>query len=101
MERWETIKDHPNYEVSNLGKVKNTVTGRILKPHNNNGYDRVRIEGRLYYVHRLVADAFRNQGQYDDHRSEGRIVWCKDCIHRYEYDICEGEDDFFYCGHGE
>ena len=101
MELWETIKDHPNYEVSNLGKVKNAVTGRILKPHNNNGYDRVRIEGRLYYVHRLVADAFRNQGQYDDHRSEGRIVRCKDCIHRYEYDICEGEDDFFYCGHGE
>ena len=43
MECWETIKDHPNYEVSNLGKVKNAVTGRILKPHNDNGYDRGRI----------------------------------------------------------
>ena len=107
MERWETIKDHPNYEVSNLGKVKNTVTGRILKPHNNNGYDRVRIEGRLYYVHRLVADAFRNQGQYDDHRSEGRIVRCKDCaVPHNRWTGCPKLNGLvtppdFYCSYGE
>ena len=33
------ITDFPNYEISNLGVVKNTKTGRILKPSiNKSGY---------------------------------------------------------------
>lgn len=30
-EEWLKIEDFENYEVSNLGKVRNTKTGRILK----------------------------------------------------------------------
>lgn len=60
MEKWVTIKDHPNYEVSNQGNVRNKRTGRILKPLLNQaeGYHRVALDGQKYYIHRLVADAF-------------------------------------------
>lgn len=58
------------YEVSNLGRIRNAETGRILKPFENTfGYLMVdlslhgsrKIEGiskRLLLVHRLVAKAF-------------------------------------------
>lgn len=29
------------------------------------------------------------------------VVRCKQCRHRYAYDICEGRDDSFYCADGE
>lgn len=31
-ELWKPIPDYSNYEVSNLGRVRNVVTGKILKP---------------------------------------------------------------------
>ena len=30
-EVWKIMKEHSNYEVSNLGKIKNKTTGRIRK----------------------------------------------------------------------
>ena len=33
-EIWKDIKDYPNYQVSNLGNVKNIKTNKILKPFN-------------------------------------------------------------------
>lgn len=101
MENWKTIDDNPGYEVSNIGRVRNKGTGRVLTPHLNNGYERVRVGGKLYYVNRLVAEAFSNQGEYEDHATTARIVRCKDCVHRYEFDICEDKDDYFYCSYGE
>lgn len=101
MENWKTIEDNPGYEVSNIGRVRNRGTGRVLTPHLNNGYERVRVGGKLYYVNRLVAEAFSNQGEYEDRATTARIVRCKDCVHRYEFDICEDKDDYFYCGYGE
>lgn len=137
-EYWLPVKFNDKYEVSNLGRVRNARTGLILKMHKNqpNGYYRISIDGRHYYVHRLVADTF-----YDgDHsnmdvnhidgdkynnmlanlewctRSENikhafanglkypssvRVVRCAFCIHRYEYDICMGKPDSFYCGYGQ
>jgi hypothetical protein len=54
-----------NYEVCNLdGKVRNSRTGRILKPGKNKktGYCYVHLnkdgKGKTFYVHRLVATAF-------------------------------------------
>ena len=43
MEIWAKIKDYPNYEISNIGRVKsiNYNKERILKLQNMNGYDRV------------------------------------------------------------
>lgn len=34
-QHWRQIKDYPNYYVSNLGEVKNILTGKILKPVQN------------------------------------------------------------------
>jgi hypothetical protein len=60
LEKWITIREHPNYEVSNRGNVRNKRNGYILKPQLNrkDGYHRVSLNGKRYYVHRLVADAF-------------------------------------------
>lgn len=60
MEKWLTIRNHPDYEVNNLGDVRNKKTNRILKPQLNrtDEYYRVALNGKRYYVHRLVADAF-------------------------------------------
>lgn len=63
-EIWKVIDEYPNYEVSNMGQVRNKITGRILKQGNNgNGYLHVGLynetnRGRSVMVHRLVAQAF-------------------------------------------
>jgi hypothetical protein len=62
-EIWKTIKEYPNYQVSNLGNVKNKTTEYILHPTKKClGYLRVRLfynnlSGN-FYVHRLVAQEF-------------------------------------------
>ncbi len=58
-----TIKDHPKYAVSNLGRVKNLKTERILKPNlSGDGYHAVSlcIDGiaQTMKIHQLVANAF-------------------------------------------
>ena len=47
MEHWIDVKDHPNYEVSNLGQVRNKKTGKILVPRggSSNGSLRVHMDG--------------------------------------------------------
>ena len=59
-EQWKVVRGHRNYEVSNMGRVRNVKTGRILKPFNSgNGYLLIDL-GRNYRVklHRLVALMF-------------------------------------------
>ena len=59
MEQWRTIKDYPNYSVSNYGRVRNDLTCKILKQNlNSSGYYRVMIAGKQLFVHRLVAMTF-------------------------------------------
>lgn len=60
MEVWLTVKNHPNYEVSNQGHVRNKRNGKVLKPQLNKkeGYYRVNLNNKHYYIHRLVADTF-------------------------------------------
>lgn len=61
IERWINVKDQDNYEVSNLGKVRNKTTGKILRYQMNkthNGYARVTMSGKRDYVHRIVAGSF-------------------------------------------
>ncbi len=60
---WEQIKDFPNYEVSDLGEVRNISLNKLITAHDNGlGYFQVKIRndtGRLAkYVHRLVAEAY-------------------------------------------
>ena len=62
-EEFRIIKDFPNYEVSNLGRVRNVKTGKILKQTiANNGYFVVnfRKNNKSYTktVHRIVASMF-------------------------------------------
>ena len=47
MEEWKELKINDNYQVSNLGKVRNKKTGRILKPSCNGGYGRVATNIRI------------------------------------------------------
>lgn len=61
-ELWKNIDIATNYEVSNLGRIRNTKTGQILNPGiSGNGYKQVSInfkdtnKFKKQYVHRLVA----------------------------------------------
>ena len=63
VETFVKIEGFEKYEVSNLGKVRNIKSGRMLKPHlNHNGY----LKHHLYrhdkqkelFLHRIIAIAF-------------------------------------------
>lgn len=63
MEIYKVISDYPNYEISNLGNVRNIKTGRVLRScMGKGGYSMVWLwngNGKeMFYVHRLVANAF-------------------------------------------
>ena len=62
MELWKNIDTASNYEVSNLGNIRNIKSGQILNPGiSGNGYKQVSLKmndtGKFkkQYVHRLVA----------------------------------------------
>ena len=62
LEQWKTISNASNYEVSNLGNVRNKTTKYILKGRiTKSGYLQVSIkldETQKFtnqYIHRLVA----------------------------------------------
>lgn len=69
IEVWKTIKDYPDYKVSNLGRVKSfkTSTPKILKGRGER-YLRVSLTAKLvsknYLVHRLVAIAFLGEPKF-------------------------------------
>ena len=81
-EIWKAIEDYPNYEVSNLGNVRNKKTKKVLKPAKlNTGYLQVRIKDstgvyRGRYVHRLVITTFCSVENMDNldcnHRDENK-----------------------------
>ena len=56
VERFRVIRDCPLYAVSNKGRFKNRITGRILRSQNNSkGYSRISLCGKSHLTHRLVA----------------------------------------------
>jgi len=60
---WKTIIDFPNYEINNLGDVKNTLRGKILKTTvSTDGYSHVGLytngKRKHYNIHRLIAIHF-------------------------------------------
>lgn len=62
-EEWRSISGYENYQVSNIGRVRNVSTGRILKEcPDNRGYLRVGLckdkRGIMFKIHRLVANEF-------------------------------------------
>ncbi|CAL5981701.1 HNH_endonuclease [Hexamita inflata] len=63
IEEYRDITGYPNYEVSNLGQVRNKTTGRILKPRQrSDGYLLIGLYlnkiMKQHYIHRLVSKAF-------------------------------------------
>ena len=89
-EQWRTIREYENYEVSNLGRVRNK-EGQLLRPEETEkGYLRVdlRKNGKTKHlkVHRLVAIEFipnlKNLPQInhkDEDKKNNRVSnleWC-------------------------
>jgi hypothetical protein len=64
MEEYRVINGFSKYEVSNMGNVRNRLTGKCLKPGlNHDGYHQVGLtddckKSKTLRVHRLVAGAF-------------------------------------------
>ncbi len=62
-EEWRSINSYINYQVSNVGRVRNSKTGRILKPKlGSNGYFTVGLSKnggvKTHMIHQLVAREF-------------------------------------------
>lgn len=67
-QQWKSIPTYPGYEVSNLGQVRNKITGKLLSLATKKGkypYQRAHLcqDGKARYllVHRLVLEAFVGQ----------------------------------------
>lgn len=90
-ETWKIIENFTNYEISNLGRVRNTKTGKIRKlVKDKDGYFVVgiRLNGKIKMLklHRLVAQAFiPNPNNYlivnhkDENKSNNNVEnleWC-------------------------
>lgn len=72
-EIWKKVAEFDNYSISNLGRVRNDKTGRILKQKTEkDGYFEVNLyrktQRKTFRVHRLVALAFIPQ--LDKNRNE-------------------------------
>lgn len=77
-EIWKDVVGYEGrYKVSNTGKVRGLLSGKILKPYNQRGYLfvclRVHQKGRNFSIHRLVASAFveRQDGKTDVNHTDG------------------------------
>lgn len=92
-ETWRIIENFTNYEISNLGHVRNIKTGKIRKlQKHRDGYLNIMlksdIDGKFYscFIHRLVAKAFiPNHNNYKEvnHKNEDKscnivenLEWC-------------------------
>lgn len=91
MERWVSINNAPDYEVSDKGRIRNSKTGRIIKTRvNKRGYENVCLHNNgnriTTRVHRIVAENFYdgNHDGYDVNHIDGNKVnnsvdnleWC-------------------------
>lgn len=105
-EKWKTIEWNPDYQVSNLGRVKSLKYGkeRILKPgKSSNGYLAVNLlkknKTKSITVHRLVCEAFL-QNPYNlsdiNHRNEiktdNRLENLEYCDRRYNVNYGKGNE---------
>lgn len=90
-----TYKEYNHYLVSNLGRVKNDITGKILKPYEQGtGYLSVTLYNRgkkkTFFIHRLVAQAFISNhdnlpevNHIDEDRKNNRVSNLEWCTRKY------------------
>lgn len=113
-EIWATPKSFPNYEASNLGRVRNKKTGRILRgSKQSRGYRQISLthEGKVTVtrVHRLIIEAFIPQpkGKKSVNHKDGdkqnnvlsNLEWCnhsENAIHAYQTGLCSNKGDTHY-----
>ena len=59
---WRSITGFVNYQVSNIGRVRDTATGAILRPFNDGRYCKIVLYNdeamKIRYIHRLGAQEF-------------------------------------------
>ncbi len=77
MEEFREIKNYRNYQVSNLGNIKNILSGKNLKPIiNRSNYCLVRLGKSSKLIHRLVCEAFIPNPENKtlvDHKNNNRV----------------------------
>lgn len=69
MEIWKSTP-YLIYEVSNLGRVRNSWSGRILKHRLNRGYPFVKIRDKHVRIHQLVIRAFHGPPPTPEHQCD-------------------------------
>lgn len=94
MEQWRTIKDYPNYSVSNYGRVRNDKRNKLMGFEiDKGGYARIRLcncgHNKKFWVHRLVAQAFiPNPNEYpcvnhiDEDKQNNNVTNLQWCTHK-------------------
>ena len=87
-EIWKEIQGYEGeYEISTKGRVRNIMTGRILGgTYDCYGYRFVKLKGKNYKIHRLVALAFlpnpsklpqvNHKNERKDDNNVGNLEWC-------------------------
>lgn len=81
-EIYAPIPGYPEYEASNLGNIRNSITGTVYSQHTTaSGYKKVTIKDasnvwRNRFVHKLVLLTFigepSGEGQFIDHRDDNK-----------------------------
>lgn len=57
-EVWKIIPGHELYSVSNKGRIKNNITGKLMTNFIVGDYYKVSLNAKPYFVHKLVVLAF-------------------------------------------
>lgn len=111
-EQWRTIKQYPDYSISNLGRVRSDRFSRYLKPQLNGwGYERVAFPDKeisygtkALFVHKLVYEHFIGEiqeGNVIDHIDKNKvnnrvdnlrqISWAENIRNSYHHKYIDGK----------